>query len=82
MAIFWVWLRIPPVGAGHLHPQNALDPNLAIVPSFSSILAAFGISAAIGVLFGYLPAKKQGKPDRRAEIRMKAGCFHFEHPLL
>jgi putative ABC transport system permease protein len=41
--------------------QNALDPNLAVVLSFSSILIAFGISAAIGVLFGYLPAKKAAR---------------------
>ncbi|NLT14274.1 MAG: FtsX-like permease family protein [Clostridiales bacterium] len=41
--------------------QSALDPNLAVVPSLSSILIAFGISAAIGVLFGYLPAKKAAR---------------------
>ncbi len=41
--------------------KSALDPNLAVVPSFSSILMAFGISAAIGILFGYLPAKKAAR---------------------
>jgi putative ABC transport system permease protein len=41
--------------------KQALDPNLAVVPSFSSILTAFGISAAIGILFGYLPAKKAAR---------------------
>jgi putative ABC transport system permease protein len=41
--------------------QSALDPNLAVVPSLYSILMAFGISVAIGVLFGYLPAKKAAR---------------------
>jgi putative ABC transport system permease protein len=41
--------------------KSALDPNLAVVPSVSAILMAFGISAAIGVLFGYLPAKKAAR---------------------
>ena len=30
-------------------------------PSFDSIVVAFGISAGIGVLFGYLPAKRAAK---------------------
>ena len=41
--------------------KSALDPNLAVVPSMSAILMAFGISAAIGVLFGYLPARKAAR---------------------
>jgi putative ABC transport system permease protein len=41
--------------------KSALDPNLAVVPSLSSIVMAFGISAAIGILFGYLPAKKAAR---------------------
>jgi putative ABC transport system permease protein len=35
-----------------------LDTELRVVPSTSAILAAFGISVGIGVLFGYLPARK------------------------
>lgn len=41
--------------------KSAVDPNLAVVPSISAILMAFGISAAIGILFGYLPAKKAAR---------------------
>jgi putative ABC transport system permease protein len=36
----------------------AMDANLPVTPSAGSVLMAFGISAAIGILFGYLPAKK------------------------
>jgi putative ABC transport system permease protein len=35
--------------------------DIAVTPSASSILMAFLISAAIGVLFGYLPAKKAAR---------------------
>ena len=35
-----------------------LDTNMSVTPTASSIALAFGISAAIGILFGYLPAKK------------------------
>ena len=41
--------------------QQTLDPNLAVTPSMSAILMAVGISAAIGILFGYLPAKKAAR---------------------
>ena len=36
----------------------ALDTDLAVTPSVGSIALAVGISVAIGILFGYLPAKK------------------------
>ena len=39
----------------------ALDAPIAVSPSFGSVLMAFGISAGIGVLFGYLPAKKAAR---------------------
>lgn len=41
--------------------KSAVDPKLAIVPSLTAILMAFGISAAIGILFGYLPARKAAR---------------------
>jgi putative ABC transport system permease protein len=41
--------------------KSAVDAKLAVVPSISAILMAFGISAAIGILFGYLPAKKAAR---------------------
>ncbi len=37
---------------------NMLDVAMTVTPSASSIGLAFGASAAIGVIFGYLPAKK------------------------
>jgi len=38
--------------------QAALDVPLTVTPSGGSVMMAFGISAGIGVLFGYLPARK------------------------
>ena len=35
-----------------------LSTQMSVTPTASSIALAFGISAAIGILFGYLPAKK------------------------
>ncbi len=36
----------------------ALDTDIAVTPSSGSVMLAFGISVGIGMLFGYLPAKK------------------------
>lgn len=38
-----------------------LDEALTVTPSGTSVLVAFGISAGIGVLFGYLPARKAAR---------------------
>ena len=38
-----------------------LDTPLTVVPSTGSVLMAFGISAAVGVIFGYLPARKAAR---------------------
>ena len=35
-----------------------LQVDMAVTPTLSSIVLAFGASAAIGILFGYLPARK------------------------
>lgn len=37
------------------------DDAMVVVPAFDSILMAFAVSAGIGVLFGYLPAKKAAR---------------------
>ena len=37
------------------------DVDFTIVPSVPSVLVAFGISVGIGVLFGYLPAKRAAR---------------------
>jgi len=34
---------------------------LTVAPTLFAVLMAFGISAGIGVLFGYLPAKKAAR---------------------
>ncbi len=38
-----------------------LDTDMAVTPTAGSILMAFGISVAIGVVFGYLPARKAAR---------------------
>ena len=38
-----------------------MQESMAVTPSPGSIALAFGVSAAIGVLFGYLPAKKAAR---------------------
>ena len=45
-------------------PLDALsqsDPSMTISPSPSSVMIAFGVSVGIGVLFGYLPAKRAAR---------------------
>ncbi|WP_295858784.1 ABC transporter permease [uncultured Oscillibacter sp.] len=38
-----------------------LGENLTVTPSTSAVIGAFGISTFIGVIFGYLPAKKAAR---------------------
>ena len=40
---------------------NILDVKMQVTPSASSILLAVGVSVGIGVIFGYLPAKKAAR---------------------
>lgn len=35
-----------------------LDTALTVTPSIGSVIMAFGVSAAVGIIFGYLPARK------------------------
>ena len=35
--------------------------TVTVSPSFNSVAVAFGISVGIGVLFGYLPAKRAAR---------------------
>ncbi len=37
---------------------NVMDESLTVSPTLGAVVLAFGISVGIGVLFGYLPAKK------------------------
>ena len=41
------------------HISSSID--VTVSPSFNSIVVAFGISVGIGVLFGYLPAKRAAR---------------------
>ena len=38
--------------------RTLLEEDMAVTPSFGAILVAFGVSAAIGIMFGFLPARK------------------------
>lgn len=38
-----------------------MGDSLTVDPGFAAVMMAFGISAGIGVLFGYLPAKKAAR---------------------
>ena len=38
-----------------------MGENLSVSPTLAAVAAAFGISVGIGILFGYLPAKKAAK---------------------
>ena len=47
--------------ANQVLPMFTNGMNVTVSPSFNSIAAAFGISVFIGVLFGYLPAKRAAR---------------------
>ncbi len=38
-----------------------LEAEMSLTPTMGSVLLAFGVSVSIGILFGYLPAKKAAK---------------------
>ena len=46
---------------GSMIIPTLLGENLTITPSLSSVVLAFGISTGIGIIFGYLPAKKAAR---------------------
>ena len=41
--------------------SSVMDTELTVSPTLGAVLLAFGVSAGIGVLFGYLPAKKAAR---------------------
>ena len=49
------------MAANKVLPMFMTDTTVTVSPSFNSIVVAFGISVGIGVLFGYLPAKRAAK---------------------
>jgi len=49
------------MAANKLLPMFTSGTSITVSPSFNSIAVAFGISVGIGVLFGYLPAKRAAR---------------------
>ena len=47
--------------ANKVLPMFMTDTTVTVSPSFNSIVVAFGISVGIGVLFGYLPARRAAR---------------------
>ena len=47
--------------ANQVLPMFTDGMDVTVSPSFNSIAVAFGISVGIGVLFGYLPAKRAAR---------------------
>ena len=47
--------------ANRVLPMISSSIDVTVSPSFNSIAVAFGISVGIGVLFGYLPAKRAAR---------------------
>ena len=47
--------------ANRILPMLASGTDITVSPSFNSIAVAFGISVGIGVLFGYLPARRAAR---------------------
>ncbi len=41
--------------------QTAMEIDISAIPTLTSVMISFGISVAIGMLFGYLPANKAAK---------------------
>ena len=49
------------MAANRVLPMISSGIDVTVSPSFNSIVVAFGISVGIGVLFGYLPAKRAAR---------------------
>ena len=49
------------MAANRVLPMFMTDTTVTVSPSFNSIVVAFGISVGIGVLFGYLPARRAAR---------------------
>ena len=57
------------MAANHVLPMISSDIDVTVSPSFNSIAVAFGISVFIGVLFGYLPAKRAARLNPLEALR-------------
>jgi ADOP: Acidobacterial duplicated orphan permease len=47
--------------ANRILPMILTDMTLTVSPSLGSVVVAFSISVGIGVLFGYLPARRAAR---------------------
>ena len=47
--------------ANSILPLVMSDMEMTVSPSLGSVAVAFGVSVGIGVLFGYLPAKRAAR---------------------
>ncbi len=47
--------------ANKIIPMVMTDMEMTVTPSLTSVVVAFGISVGIGILFGYLPAKRAAR---------------------
>lgn len=47
--------------ANMILPMLITDMSITVTPSLSAVLVSFGISVGIGILFGYLPAKRAAR---------------------
>ena len=63
------------------------DTPITVSPSIAAILVAFGVSAGIGIAFGYLPAKKAavlnpGTPDAEKFRACRICAVSARHPVV
>jgi len=49
--------------------KRLTETAITVSPSATAVLVAFGISAGIGILFGYLPAKRAARLDPIVALR-------------
>ncbi len=47
----------------------ALSTDILTIVSFWSIVLSFGVAASVGIVFGYLPAKKASEQDPVDSLR-------------